>query len=799
MKVPSYHTGTMLIIASVLLLLVISVSGNAGLWLMSILLVFCGLTLLTSLITQLREAIIKPSHRLYAKDFTLKFMATLMGFLLVLGTILYLYVFYTVANDEAVYEDVGHEVQFSNAEYLLRSLICSLDLFMLDVDSNLLDRLDHHPGLKGWLSVQAVVSFACTVAMLVWLVYSRVHAYYRLNYRTRITDAHNHLYLFFGNNEPSSLLIKDITRNDPKAVAIIIDEANLKDDDNDEWAGIVGLIAHKHKVFKEADKVGALVSIASQPLMDIDEEVSSRADFDAFGYLGISRIRKFIERLTDTTDPQLHIFFMGDDEEHNIRNIIVLAKDRTIMELAQNDAVYHRIYCHARLNGPNRVIQDVALKKHLNIKIVDSSHIAVELLKYHPEYHPVNSIKTIGAGQTLVYKPFKALLIGFGEVGRDAFRFLYEFTTFVDSEDHNRRCRFECQIVDSNLESIEGTFKSTMPAIFDPRLRTEHNAFIDFHAIDHNSTEFYDKVLTDEFITTLNYVVISIADADEAITLASRIFNKARRSGRDMSTIRIFVRCSDDKKVDSLLKITAHYNFGYADKEKNTPVIQLFGQPDMTYTYDLVVSDRFVEAGKKFQAKYSILSGDGGTWDERHKKLTGNGIPDIDKLRKLRRQESQDRANALHAGTKLILLKQAMDSLYAEDGLQIDWNSFLHRYFNDDGSADVVGSQKDITYPELTPDENRIIRQLAMLEHLRWNAAHELMGYVFNTTENSCNEQTMRHNCLCTWDQLDAQSNKITDWPCDYKRYDYCVVDTTIALNRQTLKTSNLIPWQTSL
>ncbi|MDE7386470.1 MAG: hypothetical protein K2N28_04975 [Muribaculaceae bacterium] len=789
MKQPSYLKGGLLLIGIAFIVSLISVSEEFGMWLTVTLLVLGGLTLLYSLSSQFKKALVKPAHRLYAKDFSLKFMATLMGFFLILGTLLYIYVFYTIGHDALLANDPAHTVQFSNAEYLLRSLICSLDLFMLDLDSNILDRLDGHAALKGWLAIQAVLSFACTVAMLVGLVYSRLHAYYRLNYATRITDSKNHLYLFFGNNKPSESLIKDIVKNDPKVVAIIIDEANLKEDNNDEWEGIVSLIAHKQKVFKTADKIGAHVAIASQQPGDIDEAITSREDFDAFGYLGLSQIKKFIHRLSQTSHPQLHIFFMGEDEELNIRNIIALAKDVTIMSIANNKDLYHRIYCHARYNGPNRVIQDVALKKHLNIKIVDSSHLAIELLKLDSGCHPVNVVKMSDKNLATVESPLKTMIVGFGEVGRDAFRFLYEFGAFVNSNDPNTRSPFECVIVDKNLDDIKGTFKASMPGIFKPyRWVKMWNPSIRFENVDYNSEEFYNNVLyRDKFLEEVNYIVISIGDNDEAIALAARIFTKIRRVREDVSDLRIFVRCTDDNKVEGIQKIADHYNCGYGDGEKNTPVIHVFGQPDKIYTYELVVSDRLVEEGKQFHEKYRVLSGGGDSWDDRHKQLTETTPPNIEKLRKLRRQESQDRANALHAGTKMIILKEAMTGLCKDNQSTPDWYSFYLRYFNADGSANVAGSRTTICYPELSDRENEIILRLAQLEHLRWNAAHELMGYVFNEDGTSCDERTMKHNCLCPWDKLDTQSSKITGWPCDYKKYDFCVVDTTVALNKDNL------------
>ncbi len=780
-KQSTYLKGGLILIGVALFISLISVSGIFGFWLTVGTLSAGGLILLFSLISQVK----KSRKKLYAKDFSLRFMATFMGFLLILGTLLYLYVFYTIGHDPMLTQELGHPVEFSNPEYLFRSFICSLDLFMLDVDTNILDRLDGHAGLKGWLAIEAIISFACTVSVLAGMVYSRLHAYYRLNYATKIDNNRNHLYLFFGNSEPSEILIKDIVKNDPMAVAIIIDEANIEEDDDDGMEGIIGLITHKQKVFRTAEKIGAHVAVASQRLDEIDEEVTSREDFDAFEYLGLSKIKKFIRRLYATDSPQLHIFFMGEDEELNIRNIITLAKDTTIMSAARNKYLYHRIYCHARYNGPNRVVENVALKKHLNINIVDSSHIAVEWLKIDPQCHPVNVVKTSKKDLATVESPLKALIVGFGEIGRDAFKFLYEFGAFVDAKDPNRRSPFECVIVDKYLDDIKGTFMSAMPGIFkydNDAGKYEENT-IRFEAVDYHSQEFYTSViLKDNFLQTVNYIIISIGNNDEAISLATRLFSLIRRKREDVSDLRIFVRCTDSNKVEGIQKIADHYNYGYGEGEKNVPVIQIFGQPEKTYTYNMVVSDRLIEEGKLFHEKNRMLTGEGNTWDERHKQLTETGTPNIEKLRKLRRQESQDRANALHAGTKMILLQKAMEDLAMEEATPIDWSKFYQRYFNADGSVNVTGAQTQIYYPGLSTRENEIIFHLAQLEHLRWNAAHELMGYEFNDSGTSCDERTMRHNCLCPWNKLDEQSDMQKGWACDYKKYDFCVVDTTIAL-----------------
>lgn len=46
-------------------------------------------------------------------------------------------------------------------------------------------------------------------------------------------------------------------------------------------------------------------------------------------------------------------------------------------------------------------------------------------------------------------------------------------------------------------------------------------------------------------------------------------------------------------------------------------------------------------------------------------------------------------------------------------------------------------------------------------------------------------ERTQKHNCLKDWDELDRESEKASspEWLCDYKSYDFSVVNTSIALS----------------
>lgn len=104
------------------------------------------------------------------------------------------------------------------------------------------------------------------------------------------------------------------------------------------------------------------------------------------------------------------------------------------------------------------------------------------------------------------------------------------------------------------------------------------------------------------------------------------------------------------------------------------------------------------------------------------------------------------------------------------------------------------GCCNTISYPSLSPQENTIILNLARLEHLRWNASHEMLGYSpYSKNEQNphyCDERTRKHNCLLPWQDLDKESQETTKakgWEADYQAFDYCVVDTTLLSYKNNL------------
>ena len=674
-------------------------------------------------------------------------------------------------------------------EVLLRSAIASLDLFLMDIDSNTLDAIQSHDVLKGMISCASFAAVLCTATLILSLVLSRLMAYMHIKH-IKVNNTHNHVYLFFGMNDASKLLAKDVYKEDASSVILFVEnslagEAERDEDKTDGWKNIVSMMTHRHKTFVEVDEnERRALAIANCDICSLDSETA-----DVLGTIGLETVKNLLRTLEDVDGAQLHVFFLSEDSEHNVRSTYILAKD----ELIKSDKLNAVIYCHARRNGLNRILEDIAFKSGLEVRTIDSSAIAVEQLKSDERNHPVHFVEIDAKNPTTISSSFNSLIVGFDEVGRDSLKFLYEFGAFVDSRSTSndvQRSPFNCIVVDKNMEGLEGTFVNFAPAVMKQKNRDSDTSLVELKQCDCQGKEFYDDILTTEFCTKVNYIVVAVGDDELGMTLAIRMLNHIRRVRADLNKLAIYVRCYSPDKEVYLQKIATYYNDSYnnnlgesEDALKNN-VIRLFGQYENIYSYDMIVNDKITKEGQVYQHSYERIKGSNTTWIGRRKELQTKGS--LDSIRKMRRQEFQDISNALHAKTKLFLLKKAMPDC--------DWPDFMNRYFNHDNMPNREGNYGDIKYPKLLQTENDIILNLACLEHIRWIASHEMLGYTPPLDpadyDHSCNERTREHNCIRPWQELDDESRIVTEkegWTCDYKTYDFIVVDNSILLNKETL------------
>lgn len=649
---------------------------------------------------------------------------------------------------------------------------------------------------------------------------------------------------------------------------IIAVRTNKDDDDEPEnRTGIWRIFDFLSIKTSELDKLKDLhcytaCTYAELSKLSIPEEGKT---MDVFGSL--LKLKDLKKILKEKTKNNIHIFFLSDDENENIHSTLLLLKDETLNAFStkyvdgtdiidepevdvtrdnksasseasnttttatekaeetegkdtdNKDSETHKkrhvlYYCHARYNSIHRVIEDQHRSDNEIVKIVDSSHINVEMLKQDPKLLPVNYVEV--EKDAKVATDFHALVVGFSEVGQDSVKFLYEFGAFVAYGSDNekpRRSGFRLDVVDKNMSDLAGTFVCNAPAI-GPRLtfleegekpielnkskrnddnNPEKKDLIVLHEMDCRSVRFYKKL--EDWIKTLNYIVIATEDDELNLSLGVRIFKIATRYRKDLDKFCVIVRVHEDSDGHAF-RIIDHYNHLWAaelaDEEKklcqrtfrknykvNGP-LYLFGLDRRTYTYDNIIDDTHEKKAVEYKERYAKATEDKYSepkneedkmwYKEIRKRLQLDDVliingkdryyysPTFSSLMKLRRTLGQDMANSLHALTKRILIEKALCKL---DKDNFDWSI-------------VSRSTKDVKYKfkgEEDKEIQLILLVIAQTEHLRWNASHEILGYI-HKHENIEYKDEMRlhHGCLTDWDKLNDEK----------RSYDFNVVDLTL-------------------
>lgn len=658
-----------------------------------------------------------------------------------------------------------HHYELSNnVELVFRSMILSIDLFLLDLEGNIIDHLPRHEALRSLLVIQAFLSFFCTLALFVNIVFTQLKALWVLNFSARVSNEKKHLYLFFGVNEAVKILVSDVKQKDPKALIVLVDffDATKSEDDETIESGftpILNMFTMRSKTFHFAEQQNVFVAASSRQFFDITDGIGlndendiiyNNQSYDLFDILGLNRIKELIKQLTKKEGTTLNLFFFSDNYRNNLRNIVAVAKDTTLRDIADggvNPTV--KIFCRSRYNVISKVVEDLALKKNFEVITVDSTHLAIELIKKNIYLQPVKVVKTAPFPPTSIQNELNSLIIGFEEEGQDAFKFIYEFGRFVSKDSALYDIKVhkpKIKICGKNINNFIGRFVHQHPGI------DFSDDKIEFVEATTGSEEFYTKILTPEFCAKVNYIIITAGKDYENISLASSIFNYIRRFRLIFDDLLILVRCNNDENYEIMTKIAHHYNSGYDPLGSSFKVINIYGMPKEIYSFDTIVNDFFRSEGKKFHKGYQPIDYP-QTWEQRRKESKG-----LDGLRQLRRRESQDMANAFHGFTKLILFNNAL-SIENEEQFE-SYKSLVkddtYRYSSDKDSSSL----------------KEVIDWLAVLEHVRWMASHELLGYSLDEKIDGTDPRRMKHGQLRLWNEMEM-----------YRKNDGPVVKNTILLN----------------
>lgn len=610
-----------------------------------------------------------------------------------------------------------HGSAASNVALLLRSSLSSMEMFVSH--SDLIEVNEKFHGNPTYMALFALTHFCAVAISAIFIL--RLFGF-RLVSWVKVMKAYIcswlplncNYYVMFGVNSNTLMLANSIhkKRKEEKQRIIFI---NMPEKGHSHAATRFSFSHFFHsdsngidKYLEDIEMMGALLFNSSRsfdnPILkhSIDDvfKVFQALDFSWIVRMPLQNLlRNSVTRKNKKFNgSKVEFFFLSDEEKDNLIAVTVLQKIQKKQIDYKNFSF--NCYCHARKSQNNAAMLNegaLAFKVH----IIDTSNLAVLDLKRDNRFHPVNFVeKDTNTGT--VKSAFTGMVIGFGETGRDAFRFLYEFSSFTKDNQGNPSAK-KIHVIDKDIDDLKAEFLEEAPAL-------KNNSEIEWWNVKStHSAGYWDKLKS--VIQELNYIVISVKDDEEAVGIATSIFEYAYRYRDNLNRFKVFVRLRNSMREDFLRKHKEFFN-----------VIVPFGSVMDAFSYETINKDVLEKAAKRFKYRYDILYGakfdaiENGNEeeyaDEAWLKRRKVYLEETDAVKrkeseiKIWYQEEQDRSNVWHIYTKIALVNE------------------------------------DVTPESLQLDSNKqLLQNLSDCEHLRWNAKMELLGFEPATSEDIKKEE----------------------------------------------------------
>lgn len=610
-----------------------------------------------------------------------------------------------------------HGSAASNVALLLRSSLSSMEMFVSH--SDLIEVNEKFHGNPTYMALFALTHFCAVAISAIFIL--RLFGF-RLISWVKVMKAYIcswlplncNYYVMFGVNSNTLMLANSIhkKRKEEKQRIIFI---NMPEKGHSHAATRFSFSHFFHsdsngidKYLEDIEMMGALLFNSSRSFDNPILKHSIDDVFKVFQALDFSWIvRMPLQNLLRNSatrknkkfnGSKVEFFFLSDEEKDNLIAVTVLQKIQKKQIDYKNFSF--NCYCHARKSQNNAAMLNegaLAFKVH----IIDTSNLAVLDLKRDNRFHPVNFVeKDTNTGT--VKSAFTGMVIGFGETGRDAFRFLYEFSSFTKDNQGNPSAK-KIHVIDKDIDDLKAEFLEEAPAL-------KNNSEIEWWNVKStHSAGYWDKLKS--VIQELSYIVISVKDDEEAVGIATSIFEYAYRYRDNLNRFKIFVRLRNSMREDFLRKHKEFFN-----------VIVPFGSVMDAFSYETINKDVLEKAAKRFKYRYDILYGakfdaiENGNEeeyaDEAWLKRRKVYLEETDAVKrkeseiKIWYQEEQDRSNVWHIYTKIALVNE------------------------------------DVTPESLQLDSNKqLLQNLSDCEHLRWNAKMELLGFEPATSEDIKKEE----------------------------------------------------------
>lgn len=684
---------------------------------------------------------------------------------------------------------------YSPLALILRPLLSSIEMFVSHSDL-----LEVNEGLKDnalYMSLFSLIHFTAVAMSAVFVIH---YMGARLSSLIRFHHAKNKknkdLYVFFGVDENSMMLAKDIHKMDINNEDVIVFvELPVDEDVNEDRISFERLLAHFSyrrelldmvndckAILKRSSYLKAMVSLPS-------EKDNKKADKDDI--LKNLQINKLMPKNGKT-----YLMILSENEKANVKLALKLKE----LPSLKGDV---KILCHARRDKINTLFEGVTKQEKkdtvsgeesetiVNLRMIDTSFLAVHSLKVHKkgkkyehkkiiddfDCYPVNFIDCYDG---LATSDLTAMVIGFGETGQDALNFVYEFGQFPYANETIEH--LHCFAIDRDMDRLKADYLTNAPEMNTP------TSGIQYLTMDIHSQQFWQKIA--ELIGQLNFVIITLNDDKESLELALRINEFAMRQRKSvdddghLNKFGVFVRIKN-KDNDIRMKMASDIS-GFN--------ITLFGMMRDLFKKNIIIDSDYETMGAEFFKCYTLtqsleldypmdssydvvhsnrLKDEYKTMEKKYISYESSLISRMVNI-SLERKEGQDKSNAYHLYTKMKLIK-ATDS---DQPIVKEIRQIL---------KEIKGhNPKEINALIFEWMKKPFFLHLSQCEHKRWNASHRTLGYTlmmkskFESKDNksgTCDLLKKQHACLVPWEKLDS-----LDKNCNYQIYDGAVVLTTFAI-----------------
>ncbi|MFR9504238.1 MAG: hypothetical protein SNH73_07320 [Rikenellaceae bacterium] len=383
-------------------------------------------------------------------------------------------------------------------------------------------------------------------------------------------------YIFTNANEESLILAKDIRKDKPNAMVVFLRRPTERGDGS---------------LFNVVEAIGGIYI-----------ETIDKNPFD------VSLLRWHLLR------SRSHIFFISDDEERNVADVISLSnsihKDN-LTAAEENIHLYIRFYS----NDIRASFEEQARTSCRKIEYTifsDAELIAYDVVE---RYAPVDCVN-IDLARGAATENYEVMIVGFDRKGRAMLRKMIEFGQFVGST-------FKATIVDKTVEQKRGSFAALYPAL-------EENYNLNFVQTHVGEPQFF-KLLKDE-VLTLKQIVVALGNDSLNIQTAIEIHRMLLQFGRE--------------EVQILAVVNSDDTYNYIHTSQELSAINCIGQQSTIFTEENVVKGAASLQARKINEYY---------------RRNNPSKPDWRDLEYIKKESNI--SVALHAYTKLHLLGLSIDSL----------------------------------------------------------------------------------------------------------------------------------------